>query len=84
MTEPDDYLSEVMDLFMNRYSPCESIDKATHYLSTDEIHKAIRELNPGSKVSKQDIYKLMRDSGYRFMIEDQKFSFSLKWMLTAR
>ncbi|MFH0760721.1 MAG: 5-formyltetrahydrofolate cyclo-ligase [Bacteroidota bacterium] len=84
MTETDGYLSEVMDLFMSRYSPCETIDGATHFLSTVEIHRAIQELNPGAKVKKEAIYKLMRQSGYRFMIEDQKFSFSLKWMLTAQ
>lgn len=83
MTDDAGYVNEVMDLFQTRFAPCETMDQATHIFSTDEIFKAMKDLNHGTNVKREELYLILHDSGFRFMIEDQKFSFSLKWLLHA-
>lgn len=51
----ENYLQEVMDLFMARYQPVDDIKDATHFLSTGEIHTEITGLNPGCKVKSEHI-----------------------------
>lgn len=80
----EEYLQEVMDLFMTRYEPVESIADATNFLSTGEIHTEIIRLHPGSKVKAEQIYDLMRQAGFRYDIEDNRFSLSIKWMLRQK
>lgn len=83
-TNNEQYLQEVMDLFMARYQPVNDIKEASHFLSTGEIHTEISRLNPGSNVKPEQIYDLMRQAGFRFDIEKDYFSLRFKWMLRQK
>lgn len=75
------YLAEVMEKFQSRFAPCTDIAQATHLLSTDEVHRALKRHNPGSNVSIEQVYDLLINEGYTWQIDDSRFTFDLKWML---
>jgi len=85
MAETDTtFLAEMMELFQDKFAPCKSIDQATAFLSTDEIHSAMLRVHPACGVQKKDVYDILKQSGYKLSVELNKFSFSLKWMLQER
>jgi len=80
-TDPDGFLNEVLDQFRNRFTPCQDISEATHFYSTSDIHRALISLNPGSKISQEQLYEILKAEGYTWQIDDSRFTFDLKWLL---
>lgn len=79
-----EYLEEVMNLFLSRFAPVEMISDSTHFLSTGEIHQEIIKLNPGCLVKAEQVYDLLKGAGFHYEIDDNRFSLSIKWMLRRK
>jgi hypothetical protein len=77
----DEFLHQAMAKFQENYKPVTDLSKSTHLFSTTEIFKALKELNPGADISKDDIFYLMEEYGYHWLPDPDKMSFSLKWMV---
>lgn len=77
----DPFLAEWLEKFRSRFEPTDDIGQATHFYSTDEIHRAITSLNPGCQIPKQILFNVLKAEGYTWQIDDSRFSFDLKWQL---
>lgn len=76
-----DVLTQVIDLFQQKFKPAQSSSDATDFLDTDEIHSAIAKIAPGVNISKEDVFEALKNAGYQFTAEPGKMNFNLKWML---
>lgn len=81
MQDMDEYLYKAIEIFRETYKPVNDVSRSTHLFSTTEIFKALKELNPGADISKEEIFDLMEESGYHWLPDPDKMSFSLKWMV---
>lgn len=64
--EDNSNVDQYMDSLMDLYNPTGNQSDATHQFSTDEIYDAIKSLNPGVEISKNDIYNAMINRGFIF------------------
>ena len=64
--EDNSNVDQYMDSLMDLYNPTENQSNSTHQFSTDEIYDAIKSLNPGVEISKNDIYNAMINRGFIF------------------
>ncbi len=66
------------------YAPAKTPADTTHWFSTEEILNAIRELNPGAKLSKEHIFEAMHAAGYNFANRPCAQGLAFKWMLKEK
>lgn len=76
--------SDILESFQKWYSPAETLDQATDFLSTDEITEAINQFDPSSQVQPENIYQLMTGAGYKYSPDPGKMTFQLKWLLIRK
>lgn len=75
------YMQEAMQLFMERFRPAPDIASATDFISTKEIHTALKEHHPGMKIESTEIFDLMKENGYLYAPDPGRFRFALRWMV---
>ena len=73
-----------IDALMSTYAPANSPDEVTHWFSTDEVYDAIRRLDPGTEVSKTDVFQAMQSAGFRFQPRPGTQGVDFKWMLRLK
>ena len=57
---------------------------ATHWFTTDEVYEAIRSVDPGANISKEQVYQAMLDAGYRYSVKPGAHGVDFRWMLQAK
>ena len=74
----------ILEKFSRWYSPAETIDQATDFLSTEEIVEAMKQLHPSSGIKPEEIFNFMTEAGYLYAPDPGKMTFQLKWLLIRR
>ena len=74
-------LEHIIELFQQKYKPAASIQDATDFLDTNEVHAAIEKLIPESGITKKQVFKALIEADYSYTAEPDKMNFNLKWML---
>jgi len=82
--DPAPDLTAYMEVISRRFRPATSEREATHRLSTQEIRSAIRELNPGIKVSEKHVFEAMLLEGFKFSALPGTQSLIFKWLLVEK
>ncbi len=59
-------LTPYIDAIMERYRPAETAREATLSLSTSDVYRAIKDLNPGLSFSMDDVFDSMQAAGFVF------------------
>ena len=75
------YILEAGEYFLQFFKPASCDANATNQLTTQEIYRAIKRLNPDTKVIDADIYQMMVDNGFIYKPDSNLFSFEYKWLL---
>lgn len=83
LQDMSDFLHRALSKFQEKYKPAVDISQSTHMFSTSEIFNALNDLNPGADIDKNEIFELLEESGYTWLPDPNKMSFSLKWMVTS-
>jgi len=75
---------QYIDVLLDVYHPAASQEEATHFFSTDEIFDAIKSLNPGADLSKNDLYAAMLDAGFIFKPRRGTSGIDFRWLLVQK
>lgn len=75
---------QYVDALSTVYNPALTVDQTTHWFSTDEIYNAIKAINPGADLSKEQIHDAMINAGYRYQPRPGSFGLDFRWMLKAK
>lgn len=76
--------SSYIGVLMQTFAPALTNTETTHWFSTDEIYDAIKKIDPGADISKDDIYDAMMDAGFRYQCRPGALALDFKWMLKAK
>lgn len=66
------------------FAPAKDAAHATHWLTTEEVINAIKELDPSAHVSEEEIFQALWNAGYRFGQRPCAQGLSFRWMLVAK
>ncbi|MEY8587945.1 5-formyltetrahydrofolate cyclo-ligase [Phocaeicola sartorii] len=66
------------------FAPAADPARATHWLTTEEVVKAIKELDPFAQVSQDEIFRALWDAGYRFGQRPCAQGLSFRWMMIEK
>jgi len=84
MSETKSNIGSYIDVLMESFKPANTNEGATHFFSTDEIHDAIIQLNPGADISSQDVYQAMIDAGFIFKPRAGTSGIDFRWLLLQK
>lgn len=84
MTEPSEFIAQIIHQFSSWYAPAADIAHATDFLSTAEIVEALSQFNPGAEVDSKLIFDAMTEAGYWYCPDPGKMTFQLKWMIIRK
>lgn len=84
MTKDNTDSSSYIDVLMCTFAPAMNERDTTHWFSTDEIYEAIKKIDPGTKISKDDIYQSMLDAGFKYQCRPGALALDFKWMLKCK
>lgn len=63
------------------FSPALSPKEATHWFSTDEVVDAIRDIDPGAKLSKEQVHQALHEAGYEYCAKPGTQALLFRWMM---
>ena len=66
------------------YEPANELKSVTHWLSTDEVVEAIRDIDPCAKVSKEQVFHALRDAGYEYGVKPGTQGLLFRWKMHAK
>lgn len=66
------------------FRPASDARHATHWFSTDEVHAAIKSIDPSASISKDQIFDAMVDAGFKFQNRPGASGCDFRWMLQVR
>lgn len=77
-------ISGYMAALERSFEPASELKQATHWFSTDEVVDAIKDIDPCSKVSKDEVYQALRDAGYEYGVKPGTQGLLFRWMMHAK
>ena len=77
-------VSTYVDVLLQTFAPAMNDAETTHWFSTDEVYEAIKRIDPGSEISKDDIFQGMLDAGFRYQNRPGALALDFKWMLKSK
>lgn len=66
------------------FAPAKDAAHATHWLTTEEVINAIKELDPSANISKEEIFQALWNAGYRIGQRPCSQGLSFRWMMAAK
>lgn len=66
------------------FKPAPDARHATHWFTTDEVYDAIRRIDPGAQISKEQVHQAMLDAGYKYQNRPGSSGLDFRWMLQAK
>lgn len=66
------------------FKPAFDARHTTHWFTTDEVYDAIRRIDPGANINKEQVHQAMHDAGYRYQNRPGSSGIDFRWMLTAK
>lgn len=73
-------LKPYLDSLMESYRPTGDVEEATHFFSTDEVFDAIKQLNPGAEITKNEIFDALIDAGFIFRTRRGASGLDYRWL----
>lgn len=83
-SSPKTDLSVYLEAIDRSFKPVENPEDATHWLSTDEVADAIRDIDPAANIDKTLLVKSLEKAGYRIECKRGTQGLQFRWMLRAR
>ncbi|MCC8186493.1 MAG: 5-formyltetrahydrofolate cyclo-ligase [Bacteroides sp.] len=68
------------EAFSNRYRPVRTIQEATHFFSTQELFRELKQINPGLNISIDQVHDAMIEAGYIYQAKPGYQSIKLFWL----
>ncbi len=66
------------------FKPAPDARHTTHWFTTDEVFDAIRRIDPGAQITKDQVHQAMHDAGYRYRNRPGSAGLDFRWMLLAK
>lgn len=66
------------------FKPANSAKETTHWFTTEEVYQAIKKLDPGSDINRDQVYQAMINAGYKYQSRPGTQSLDFKWMLRSK
>lgn len=66
------------------FEPIVVPELADHWFSTDEVVEAIRDIDPGAKASKEQVFQALRDAGYTYCVKPGTQGLQFRWMMRTK
>lgn len=81
---PKTDLSVYLEAIERSFEPVENPEDATHWLSTDEVADAIRDIDPTANIEKAMLVNALKEAGYKIECKRGTQGLQFRWMLRAR
>ena len=81
---PKTDLSVYLEAIDRSFVPVENPEDATHWLSTDEVADAIRDIDPTANIEKAMLVNALKEAGYKIECKRGTQGLQFRWMLRAR
>jgi len=82
-TQPVD-ISRFISALQSSYEPANSPKDATHWLSTDDVVDAIKDIDPAANVSREQVYQALLQEGFTFGAKPGTQGLQFRWMMRAK
>lgn len=66
------------------FRPAYDARHTTHWFSTDEVYDAIRRIDPGAEISREQVHQAMLDAGYKYQPRLGATGLDFRWMLQSK
>ena len=66
------------------FRPAFDAGHTSHWFSTDEVFDAIRSIDPGANISKEQVHQAMLDAGYKYQPRPGATGLDFRWILQAK
>ena len=66
------------------FKPAPDARHVTHWFTPDEVSDAIRRIDPGAHIRKEQVHQAMLDVGYKYQNRPGSSGLDFRWMLQAR
>lgn len=66
------------------YKPASNAGVTTHWFSTCEVFDAIKEIDPGAKISLEQVHDALLAAGYRYQCRPGSVGVNFQWMFRAK
>ena len=66
------------------FKPAFDARHTTHWFTTDEVYDAIRRIDPGASITKEQVHQAMINAGYRYQNRPGSSGIDFRWMLQAK
>lgn len=66
------------------FKPAYDARHTTHWFSTDEVYDAIRRIDPGAEISREQVHQAMLDAGYKYQPRPGATGLDFRWMLQSK
>lgn len=78
-TDPTPYI----DALSASFKPADP-HTATHWFTTEEVYNAIRRVDPGAQITKEQVHAAMHNAGYRYANRPGSSGLDFRWMLVSK
>ena len=82
-TQPAD-ISGYIDALKSSYEPARTPSDVTNWFSTDDVVDAIKDIDPGAKVSKEQVYQALLQAGFEYRAKPGTQGLQFRWMMRAK
>lgn len=74
---------EMGDNIAAQFAPVETPEEATHKWTTGELSDAVCK-HTGTRIPADDLFDLLKDMGFRYLLDDSYISARYVWLLKKR
>lgn len=84
MTTKENKADVYIQALSSVFKPVSSANEATHWFTTDEVYEAIKNINPGVGITKEQVHDTLINAGYTYQPRPGSFGLDFRWMLKAK
>lgn len=87
MTDKQERITDIsiyIAALQSTHRPAPDVRQTTHWFTTDEVYQAIKDIDPGAKITKDQVHNAMIAAGYQYQSRPGTHGLEFRWMLRAK
>ena len=77
-------ISRFISALESSFEAVHSPKDVTHWFSTDDVVDAIKDINPGANVSREQVYHALLQEGFEYGAKPGTQGLQFRWMMRAK
>jgi len=76
-------ISSYIEALTATYRPAPDAASATHWFTTGEVHRAIRNIDPATGIALEQVHDALLQAGFRYRVRPGAMGLEFRWMMQA-